>query len=137
MLFYLNRDDKARIEELRLRFGPIYKETLAAAPENPRLMWIHGAQLWYEKKPAEAVALYEKALDIVRKEKVKHPLDPAWGEPELLMSLAWTALNQKAPDAGAAQRYAEEALALVPHFKYVRDTLMPQIKAAKIQQTSF
>jgi hypothetical protein len=139
MLFYLARNDKARTEELAGRFKGFYRETLAAAPENPRLMWIQGAQLWYEGKPAEAMALYERALAIVRKEKAKHPLDPAWGEPELLMSLAWGSLNidKEKPDVAAAERYANQALSRVPHFRYVRDTLLPQIKAAKEQQASF
>jgi hypothetical protein len=51
------------------------------------------------------------------------------------MSLAWAHLNQTAPDPRAAEAYAAEALALVPYWHYVRDILMPQIQAARDQQT--
>ncbi len=39
------------------------------------------------------------------------PLEPSWGEPELLMSLAWSSLNRAAPDVNAADQYAHAALA--------------------------
>jgi hypothetical protein len=55
-------------------------------------------------------------------------LDPSWGEPELLMSLAWSQLNRASPDRRAAEEYAKQALALVPHWHYVRDILLPQIR---------
>ena len=47
------------------------------------------------------------------------------------MSLAWTSLNQVKPDVAAAEKYATEALALVPHWHYMKNILMPQIKKAK------
>ena len=54
--------------------------------------------------------------------------EPAWGEPELLMTLAWGNLNRQKPDLQAAQKYANQALALVPYWRYVRDILLPQIR---------
>jgi hypothetical protein len=35
------------------------------------------------------------------------------------------------PDVAAAQKYAAEALAMVPYWHYVKDILMPQIQAKK------
>lgn len=46
------------------------------------------------------------------------------------MSLAWSHLNKDVPDAAAAERYAKEALAIVPYWHYLRDILTPQIRKA-------
>ena len=62
---------------------------------------------------------------------VTDPLEPSWGEPELLMSLAWSTLNRATPDVNAADQYAHSALALVPYWHYARDILLPQIQTAK------
>jgi hypothetical protein len=59
------------------------------------------------------------------------PLEPAWGEAELLANLAFANLNRATPDLPAAEPYAESALALVPYWHYVRDILLPQIREAK------
>jgi len=59
------------------------------------------------------------------------PLEPSWGEPELLAALAWTNLNRATPDPAAAEQYARSALEVVPYWHYVRDILMPQIREAK------
>src|SRR5207249_3962662 len=98
--------------------------------------WVLGATLWYsppqfgggQDKGFEA---YQQGLVWARKEHVMDPLDPAWGEPELLMNLAFASLNATTPDLEAADRYAHEALKLVPNWHYVRDLLIPQIQAAK------
>jgi hypothetical protein len=99
---------------------------------------VYGAQQWYNASQGrgtreEARATYRKGLDLARQQKARatDPLEPAWGEPELLMSLAWSSLNQPAADTGAAEEYARQALELVPHWHYVRDILMAQIRAAK------
>ena len=39
--------------------------------------------------------------------------------------------GEAAPDVAAAERYAREALARVPHWHYVRDILLPQIERAR------
>jgi hypothetical protein len=59
------------------------------------------------------------------------PLEPSWGKPELMMSLAYSYLNMKPGDLNAAERYAQEALEIVPYWHYVHDILLPQIAAAK------
>jgi hypothetical protein len=48
----------------------------------------------------------EKGLAAARKQKeiASDPLEPSWGEPELLAALAWTNLHRTTPDANAAER---------------------------------
>jgi hypothetical protein len=110
-------------------------EAQKEAPENPRLAWVLGAAQYYAPPPQggqeKALATYEQGLRFSRQERSGDPLDPAWGEPELLMNLAFANLSRKAPDLDAADRFAHEALAKVPYWHYVRDILIPQIAAAR------
>jgi hypothetical protein len=48
-----------------------------------------------------------------------------------MMSLAYCYLNGDSVDISAAERYARNALEIVPYWHYVRDILLPQIVAAK------
>ena len=50
------------------------------------------------------------------------------------MNIAWSYLNASTPDLAAAESYANQALALVPHWQYVRDILLPQIRQARSQR---
>jgi tetratricopeptide (TPR) repeat protein len=106
------------------------------APENPRLAWVFGMAKW--DTPAKqgggqekAVQAFKDGLGLARKQSVSDLADPAWGEAELLMSLAWSSLNAKAPNLDAAGHYAQAALNLAPDWHYVRDILVPQSEAAK------
>ncbi len=137
-LMYMNKKDPTRVQELLQQSSPLLKEAMATAPDNPRLLWVLGPIRW--SSPPErgggqdkAIEIYNKGLEVVRDHKrdVADPLEPSWGEPELLMSLAWSNLNQTVPDLKAAEQYAEAALKLVPYWHYVRDILMPQIRAAQ------
>jgi hypothetical protein len=47
------------------------------------------------------------------------------------MSLAWSNLNRTTPDLNAAEQDAQAALKMVPFWHYVRDILIPQIRAAQ------
>jgi len=69
-----------------------------------------------------------------QKSQAGDPLEPSWGEPELLMSLAWSNLNKTKPDLDAAEKEARSSLDLVPYWHYVRDILMQQIRDAKAKQ---
>ena len=138
-LMYLNKKDPTRVHELLQQSSPLLKEAMATAPDNPRLLWVLGPIRW-SSFPEElgvgqekAIEGYNKGLEAVRDHKrdVVDPLEPSWGEPELLMSLAWSNLNRTAPDLNAAEQDAEAALKLVPYWHYVRDILMPQIRAAQ------
>ncbi len=132
----LNGNNAPRVQQLVSEFQQLFKDSLDAAPDNPRLQWVLGAQQWYMARrqgAAEdpALATYEKGLQLARQQPpVKDSLDPIWGEAELLMSLAWGNLNRQKPDLQAAETYAKRALALVPYWRYVRDILMPQIREA-------
>jgi len=66
-----------------------------SAPGNRRFIWVKGPGVW--NAPVErgggqvkAIATYEKGLELIRNQKNTRndPLEPPWGEPELLMSLA-------------------------------------------------
>ena len=114
------------------------KEAEAAEPENPRVLWVLGQTRWAIPPQIgggqdKAIETYHKGLKAARERKaaVRDQLTPSWGEPELLMNLAWSNLNRSTPDLAAAEQYARSALALVPHWHYVRDILLPQIEAAK------
>ena len=135
---YLHREDQARLQELLDQIKPMVQEARAAAPDNPRLIWVMGPNLW--NTPPErgggqdkAIESYLTALEAWRKQKdtVTDPLEPTWGEPELYMSLSWSYLNRTAPDLVAAEKYARMALDLVPYWHYTRDILLPQINEAK------
>jgi len=137
-LIYLALGHADRVQELIAQSSPLVKELRTSSPENPRFVWVLGPILW--NLPQErgggqdkAIENYQKGLEATRKAKDTpgDPLDPSWGEPELLMSLAWSNLNRTSPDLNAADQYAHSALALVPYWHYVRDILLQQIQTAK------
>jgi hypothetical protein len=136
-LVYLNMKDPARMQELIQHSSPLLKEAMAADPDNPRLLWVLGPIRW--SSPPErgggqdkAFELYDRGLAAIRKSPApSDPLEPSWGEPELLMNRAWSNLHRATPDLKAAQADSGAALALVPYWHYVRDILMPQIQDAQ------
>jgi hypothetical protein len=136
-LAFVNRKDAAQVEKSKNLIAPIVKEAKQAEPDNPRLLWVLGPMLW--NMPADrgggqdkAIENYERGLEICSKIKASDdPLDPSWGKPELMMSLAYSYLNKNEPDVNAAERNARAALELVPYWHYMRDILLPQILAAK------
>jgi uncharacterized protein YciI len=136
---FLHRKDSTLMQELLQQSSPLLKEAMAAAPDNPRLLWVLGPIRW--SSPPErgggqdrAFEIYNRGLEAARNQKRGFdPLEPSWGEPELLMSLAWSNLNRTTPDLNAAEQDAQAALKMVPYWHYVRDILMPQIRAAQAQ----
>jgi hypothetical protein len=137
-LMYLHRKDSTRVQELFQQSSPLLKDAMATAPDNPRLLWVLGPIRW--STPPErgggqdkAFEGYSKGLEVIRNQKhdVSDPLEPTWGEAELLMSLAWSSMSRTTPDLAAAEQNAQAALKLVPYWHYVRDILMPQIRAAQ------
>lgn len=143
LIAFLHRSSPARLAELRPRFEPLVREA-QAHPDHPRMLWVIGPMRW--NTPPErgggqdkAIEGYERGLAVARRQKggaAGDPLTPSWGEPELLMSLAWSHLNRTTPDLEAAERHARSALALVPYWHYVRDILLPQILEAKADAAS-
>ncbi len=135
---FTTEKDPARLTEILAPASRLLQEAAAAAPNNPRLLWVVGPNQW--STPPErgggqdkAIATYKKGLEALDAQKgsVTVPLEPAWGRPELLMSLAWSNLNRNTPDLSAAEHYAQAALDLIPYWHYVRDILMPQIHEAQ------
>ena len=132
-----NVKDFTRMMEIFAPATKLMNEAKAAAPDNPRLLWALGPIQW-NVPPAstsqpKAIEMYERGLKSARAQKndSADPLEPAWGEPELLMSLAWSNLHKTTPDLAAAESDAQAALQLVPYWHYVRDILMQQIRDAK------
>jgi hypothetical protein len=138
-LYYVEKDAEPARDYL-LRSLPLMKDAQAAEPENPRVLWVVGAYQW--NTPPErggghelGSATYEKGLALARKQNAAtDELTPSWGEPELLMNIAWTKLNQATPDTDAAENYARQALAIVPNWHYVRDILLAQIADARAKR---
>jgi tetratricopeptide (TPR) repeat protein len=144
-LAFMNRKDQARAKELVEQILPLVKEADEMAPDNPRLIWVHGPMIW--NSPPErgggqdkAIQNYRRGLEAWSKIKTSDdPLEPSWGKPELMMSLAYCYLNANSADLNAAESYARSALEIVPYWHYVRDILVPQIVAAKakLHQSQF
>lgn len=137
-LMFLNQSNAARVQELVAKAVPLRKEAEAAEPENCRLLWVLGPICWYA--PPERGCTQDKAMDMIkkgleaaRKQKgaTNDPMEPSWGEPELLAALAWANLHRTTPDLNAAEQYARSALELAPYWHYVRDILIPQIQEAR------
>lgn len=141
-LFLLN-GDTVRMKPIVERVRPLMSALRSKPQDNPRMLWVLGQAEWRTPSgwPRERVlahqerviASYLRALELVRARGLpgRDDLEPRWGEPELLMNLAWSNLNKVTPDLSAAERHAREALRLVPHWHYVRDILLPQILTAK------
>jgi hypothetical protein len=142
LLTFFSTTSPAQVKSLVARFVPLLKELAATAPDNPRFLWVQGQSEWYsppnsppnavQARQEKAIATY--AMGLAEARRVRKPsdaLDPTWGEPELLMNLAWSNLNRISRDLAAAESYARSALMLVPHWHYVRDVLLPQIVAAR------
>jgi hypothetical protein len=136
-LAFMNRKDQARAKELVGEIMPLVKQADEMAPDNPRLIWVHGPILWNTPPDRgggqdQAIANYERGLEVCSKIKMSDDqLEPSWGKPELMMSLAYSYANQTTPDLEAAERNARAALEIVPYWHYVRDILLPQIIAAR------
>lgn len=137
VLFSMQADPPDKDDRVRAYTADM-KRALDEDPENPRTLWlVGGSYLWTPPEQgggaARAIEVYEKGLAAARRPSASgaSPLRPAWGEPELLMSIAYARLHQPAPDLDAAEKYATEALAQVPHWHYVRDILMKQIREAR------
>lgn len=134
--FLIMGSDRARSRQLFQQSVSLLNEALTAAPDNPRLLWVQGTNLFYSRENGaqdRAIATYERGLALARKhhDAPTDPLQPAWGEPELLMNLAFANLHKATPDLDAARQSADSALALVPYWHYVRDILLVQIQKAR------
>jgi hypothetical protein len=142
LAYSVNKKDPTEMQALVAKSRQALKDAQTMAPDNPRLLWVLGPIYWNipaERGGGQAKAMdaYEKGLETLRTHKnvTNDPLEPTWGEPELVVNLAWSNLNRTTPDLNAAEKYAQSALALVPNWHYVREILMQQIRDAKAKQS--
>ncbi len=139
-LAFMKRTDTAAVQDLLGQISPLMKEAKAMAPDNPRLRWVVGPILLYQAResgsgPEMVIENYKTGLQhCSNAEQDKNSLEPSWGKPELLMSLAYTYLNGNPPNVEAAESNARSALEIVPYWHYTRDILLPQILAAKAKK---
>jgi len=132
---FTHTTDTATLRAVMEPPGRLLKEAQQMASDNPRLLWVIGQNQWSIGSQDAALETYERGLKSARAQRTKtdDPLEPSWGEPELLMNFAWSNLHRAKPDPEAAERYARAALGLVPEWHYVRDILLPQIQDAKVR----
>jgi uncharacterized protein (TIGR02246 family) len=135
LLTRVRTDSPAAREHLQ-RARTMLDELNAVEPANPRLLWLLGGALLNTPAPdgtnrSRAVDTYLRGLAAARRERVDGGRFPGWGEPELLISLAWSSLHGSPPDLESAQTYAQAALHLVPDWRYARDVLLPQIVSGR------
>src|SRR4030095_10525951 len=111
-LLFVEPKDEVRRKERIDRILALEKEATAMASDNPRLIWVRGPILW--NTPPErgggqekAIENYQHGLEICSRINANNdPLEPSWGKPELMMSLAYCYLNANVADVNAAERYA-------------------------------
>lgn len=134
----LTRSDQIDLRVLMQQvLSTFLKQAQSQAPDNPRLLWVIGPMLWSSAPgrgggQEKAFDAYNRGLAAIRGQKPpSDPLEPSWGEPELLASLAWSSLNRTTPELDAADQQVHAALQLVPKWHYARDVLLPQIEEAK------
>lgn len=137
-LIYLDYADVSKRQAHIKAFAEAGTKLSALDPDNPRWSWIMGTSRFSRPASAgqnreEAWTLFEKGLDTLRNSQAPRtdPLFPSWGEPEILMSMSFSALHKSPPDLAQAESYANQALGEVPRWHYVREVLLPQIRAAK------
>lgn len=137
---YFHRNEKERAQEMVKPIFALVSEAKATAPDNPRLIWVCGPILWYTPVDKgggidKVIANYERGLEMCAKAKTPSDgLEPSWGKPELLMSLAYTQLTKNPPEIEKAEGNTRAALEIVPYWHYARDILLPQIAQAKAKQ---
>jgi|SRR5437588_5470723 len=135
---FINRNEPDKMQPLVDQIMPLVEQAKAAAPDNPRLIWVLGPMIRRQSPERgggidNAIANYKRGLEICAKTKPNlDVLEPSWGKPELMMSLAFGYLSKDPPDTNEAERNARGALTLVPDWHYVRDILLPQIISTKM-----
>jgi catechol 2,3-dioxygenase-like lactoylglutathione lyase family enzyme len=131
---YFNRRTPERYSSFMTELRPLVQHIREAAPDNPRMMFVVSASLFWAPPEAggnreQALAMLERGIRLaVSQPASADTLKPDWGEAELHMLLAWFSLNLSPPDPASALGHAEAALTLRPHWRYVRDNLLPQAR---------
>jgi catechol 2,3-dioxygenase-like lactoylglutathione lyase family enzyme len=131
---YFNRRAPERASAFMNELRPLLQRIRLAAPDNPRMIFVASAGLFWTPEDRggsreQAIAMIERGIRLTAAlPPATDELEPSWGEAELHMLLGWFSLNLDPPEPVKALRHAETALALRPHWRYVRDNLLPQIR---------
>lgn len=135
-LFFTARDDPA-YPALLEALVPVARTLAVTAANNPRYLWLRGGTDFYVPPPIgrgadAALATYHRGIaEALAAPAPGDPLAPTWGLPELTMSVAYVHAHRSEPDLAAAERFAEAALRLRGDWAYVRDQLIPGIRARR------
>lgn len=136
-LVFIHRNEPDRVLQLQGQISSLVKEVKDSAPDNPRVIWVLGPIIRRASPESgggldKSIENFQRGLEICSKIKPSaDPLEPAWGKPELMMSLAGSYLIKTPPDAVAAEKNARAALQLAPNWHFLRDLLLPQILMMK------
>lgn len=124
------------------RAARLIDAAVAAAPDNPRVLWIQGGrQMWIPVAAGggreRALATFEHGLAAARAGAAAvtaatatsaiASLLPSWGEPELLAAMAFAWSNFEPRDLVRAEDLARAALGVRPDWRYAQTTLLPGI----------
>lgn len=128
-------DDPAKFSDRITRSRNALARAKELAPDNPRVLWVEGGSYLFSPPQyggdrTRAIEIYHRAAAIAPPLDPSSP-DPDWGRVEALMALAFAHQSATPPDLRLAAIEAADALRLQPDWSYVRDVLMPQIKAAQ------
>ncbi len=126
-------DDPLAMRERVFLARILYDRAAQLEPKNPRVLWTEAAFYLYsqkEKNVPRAIAVYQKMYEEAARQGTNpsSPL-PDWGKPEALMSLGYAHMMQS--DLDKAHQAALSALKAQPEWKYVKNTLLPQIEQAQ------
>lgn len=143
-IYLVSQNAPERRDEILKEAIPVMRAVIENSEGNPRSLWIVGGSQAFAPPPYgghfdKATATYRKGLAAARAEALaaatatatdrRDPWIPAWGAPEILMSLAYMNTVGDAPNRELARAYAEAALSMVPDWHYVKDVLLPKIEA--------
>lgn len=130
---FLNRNDPSAALPLWRRAQEHLEVVQRDDPDNPRLLFVTAGRVFWSPPthggdPRRAITMVEHGLErLSRTAQPADSLEPAWGEAELHMLIAFFHANAPSPDRASAERHARRAIALRPEWYYVRSILLPQI----------
>lgn len=142
LVFLHHKEPEQMQRHLQLEVS-LTKNLTESASNNPRFLWVLGGSLW--NRPAAAggsqtvaIETYRRGLATIlsQQNNAPDPIEPSWGEAELLMSLAWSYLHRSTPDFDEADRYAHKALQVAPTWHFVRDILLPLIAEGRAKNVT-
>jgi ketosteroid isomerase-like protein len=137
---YFHRQSVEEAAPFLAEYVPLLGEIERAAPDNARMIFVVAAAYFHApadrgRNRAKALAMLERGIVLAEATRGAGAdvLEPAWGEAELHMLLAYLVHSLTPRDPARAMHHAREALALRPHWHYVRDILIPQIESKRGQ----